>query len=118
MLLTALYPTVPESDLMDAVAYLWRSVYEPSRRAAQLYEQNCASCHGPSGRGDGFAAALITARPAAFTDLAYMFTRRSDVLYAKIRRGGMGTDMPNFGTLFTPEETWMLVDFLWFLSLR
>ncbi len=42
-----------------------------------------------------------------------MFTRRSDVLYAKIRRGGMSTDMPNFGTLFTAEETWALVDYLW-----
>jgi len=41
---------------------------------------------------------------------------RSDVLYAKIRRGGMGTDMPNFGTLFTPEETWALVDYLWTLT--
>jgi mono/diheme cytochrome c family protein len=41
-----------------------------------------------------------------------MFTRRDDVLYAKIRRGGMGTDMPNFGTLFTPDETWALVDYL------
>lgn len=118
LLLTALNPTVPESNLVDAVAYLWRSVYEPSGRAAQLYEQNCAYCHGSSGRGDGFAAALLTVRPAAFTDLTLMFTRRSDVLYAKIRRGGMGTDMPNFGMLFTPEETWALVDYLWFLSLR
>jgi hypothetical protein len=24
----------------------------------------------------------------------------------------MGTDMPNFGTLFTIEETWALVDYL------
>jgi mono/diheme cytochrome c family protein len=46
-----------------------------------------------------------------------MFERRSDVLYAKIRRGVMGTDMPNFGTLFTPEETWALVDYLWTLAL-
>ena len=28
----------------------------------------------------------------------------------------MGTDMPNFGTLFTPDETWALVDYLWSLS--
>ncbi|MBZ0275725.1 MAG: c-type cytochrome [Anaerolineae bacterium] len=118
MLLTALYPAEPESNLVDAVAYLWRSSDEPAGRAAQLYEQNCAACHGPSGRGDGFAAVLTTVQPAAFTDLAYMFTRRSDVLYAKIRRGGMGTDMPNFGTLFTPEETWALVDYVWSLALK
>ena len=45
-----------------------------------------------------------------------MAGRRSDVLYAKIRRGGMGTGMPNFGTVFTPEETWALVDYLWRLA--
>jgi len=52
----------------------------------------------------------------AFADAAYLFERRSDVLYAKIRRGGMGTGMPNFGTLLTPDETWMLVEYLWTMS--
>jgi len=42
-----------------------------------------------------------------------MTTRRSDVLYAKIRRGGMGTNMPNFSKLFTPDEKWALVNYLW-----
>ena len=35
------------------------------------------------------------------------------MLYAKIRREGMGTGTPNFGTLFSSEETWLLVDYLW-----
>ncbi len=56
--------------------------------------------------------------PVALTDPNYLFGMRGDVLYAKIRRGGMGTDMPNFGTLITPEETWALVDYLWTLSLE
>jgi hypothetical protein len=30
----------------------------------------------------------------------------------------MGTGMPNFGTLFSPEETWALVDHLWRLALE
>ena len=25
----------------------------------------------------------------------------------------MGTGMPSFGPIFTPEETWALVDYLW-----
>ena len=69
---------------MDAVAYLWYS--EPLEQTGRLYEQNCAACHGQSGQGDGFAASTTAAKPVAFTDLAYMFGRRSDVLYAKIRR--------------------------------
>jgi mono/diheme cytochrome c family protein len=27
----------------------------------------------------------------------------------------MGTEMPNFGTVFTREETWALVNYLWTL---
>ena len=36
-----------------------------------------------------------------------------DVYYAKLRRGGMGTGMPGFGPIFSPDETWLLVDYLW-----
>lgn len=109
-------PGFNRSDLADAVAYLWAVDISPSLAAQNLYNQNCAACHGETGDGDGPAASLTVNEPVAFSDIAYMFTRRSDVLYAKIRRGGMGTDMPNFGTLFTAEETWALVDYLWSLS--
>ena len=84
----------------------------PLEPAATLYAKNCAACHGEKGDGKGFDAASAPVVPPSFADAERMATRRSDVLYAKIRRGGMGTGMPNFGTLFTPEETWGLVDYL------
>ena len=37
----------------------------------------------------------------------------SNIYYAKIRRGGMGTGMPDFGPVFAEDETWMLADYLW-----
>ncbi len=86
-----------------------------SASAATLYAKNCAACHGAAGDGRGFDAASAPVAPPAF-DAGRMAARRSDVLYAKIRRGGMGTGMPNFGTLFSPEETWSLVDYLWLLA--
>ncbi|MCC6803564.1 MAG: cytochrome c [Anaerolineae bacterium] len=58
-------------------------------------------------------ATQLAATLVAFADPAYMFGRRGDVLYAKIRTGGMGTDMPNWGTVFTPDETRGVVDYLW-----
>ena len=111
-------PAADESDLADMVAYLWTKDATSAElaTAADLYSKNCAACHGETGHGDGFMAAQLAATPVAFADPNYMFSRRSDVLYAKIRRGGMGTDMPNFGTLFTPDETWALVDYLWTLA--
>mgnify|MGYP001259486779 CR=1 FL=1 len=117
-LLAAANPTAPEIDVLDTVAYLWRPTLASAdlARAEALYNQNCAACHGQTGNGDGPAANTTSKQPAAHADANVMFDRRSDVLYAKIRRGGMGTDMPNFGTLFTPEETWALVEYLWTLA--
>lgn len=111
-------PQVTEADLGDVIAYLWTQEAETLASAEVLYNKNCAACHGQYGAGDGPAADTTTEPPVAFTDLAHMLERRSDVLYAKIRRGGMGTGMPNFGTLFTEEETRALVDYLWALAFR
>ena len=117
--LIALNPSMAQTDLADVVAYLWIGNLSPDllESSASLYARNCGACHGETGDGKGFAANLIVKTPVAFADISRMTARRSDILYAKIRRGGMGTDMPNFGTLFTPGETWALVDYLWKLAL-
>lgn len=111
-------PTLSQTELRDIIAYLWHSNISLDTATVHQYELNCAACHGESGQAEGPAAPFTAETTTAFADNAYMFTMRSDVLYAKIRRGGMGTDMPNFGTLFTPEETWALVDYLWSLALE
>lgn len=119
-LLTEANPRADQMDLVDVVAYLWTLTLEnpPLPQLSERYNNNCAACHGQNGNGAGFAAVYTAEQPAAFADPAYMFTLRSDVLYAKIRRGGMGTDMPNFGTLFTPDETWTIVNYLWTLTFQ
>ncbi len=105
-------------EVVPAAAALWLENRAAGATVAigDLYAKNCAACHGARGAGDGPAAVDAATTPAAFT-LATLADRRSDVLYAKIRRGGMGTGMPNFGTLLAPVETWSLVDYLWVLAL-
>ena len=118
-MLSNINPNRTTQSVYESVASLWlNNPMDEIVDAQYLYEQNCAACHGETGSGDGPGSAFTPVQPAAFNDLAYMFNLRSDVLYAKIRRGGMGTDMPNFGTIFTPQETWALVDYLWQLALR
>jgi plastocyanin/cytochrome c5 len=119
LLLTA-NPDAERSTLANVIAYLWAGKPESAALApldaATLYSKNCAACHGESGDGQGFDAGASPVAPPSFADSQRMAVRRSDVLYAKIRRGGMGTGMPNFGTLLTPEETWGLVEHLWRLA--
>jgi hypothetical protein len=118
-LLVNVNPEQPTEAVYAVVASLWLSNPRyPDIDAQYLYKQNCAVCHGETGLSDGPGAFFTPVQPVAFGNTSYMFTMRSDVLYAKIRRGGMGTNMPNFGTLLTPEETWALLDYLWQLALE
>jgi mono/diheme cytochrome c family protein len=71
-----------------------------------LYRERCAVCHGPDGRGDGPAAALLTPPPTDFTSGVYKFrSTPSGTLAAEvdvlrtITRGLPGTSMPPFGDL-------------------
>lgn len=116
------------TEAWDAVAYLWLEEQTPARRqaAAELYAKNCAACHGETGNGQGPGAAALAAQglgqssgmagggqPTAFADPQVMLGGSSNIYYAKLRRGGMGTGMPGFGPIFTPQETGLLVDYLW-----
>ncbi len=55
----------------------------------------------------------MTTRPADFTDPATMLSASPARLQGKILRGGMGTGMPYWGPIFTEDQTWDLVDYLW-----
>jgi PQQ-dependent dehydrogenase (methanol/ethanol family) len=68
----------------------------------RLYDQTCASCHGPAGQGDR-GPALAGGR----------FTHGSDDgdLFHVIRTGVAGTQMPPFAAL-SDEQTWQLVSYL------
>lgn len=132
-----------DEEVWDVVAYLWLNATTPERLAVgeTLYAKNCAACHGEMGGGDGPGGRYLEAQPADstaartthsetghgdeepgghlgkqptdFTDARTMAGGSSEIYYAKIRRGGMGTGMPYWGTIFTEEETWSIVDYLW-----
>lgn len=123
-----------ESDRWNLVAYLWLQTTSPERLAAgqALYQRNCAGCHGASGNGDGPGARFLKAQPptmqdgleghdsramsrepARFRDASTMAGGRSWVYYGKIIRGGMGTGMPYWGTVFSDDEIWNIIDYLW-----
>jgi len=107
--------TLSDAELWDLVATIWQAQATPETLAQgeQLYKDNCMSCHGPGGQGDGpIVSALETAVPD-FTDPTNMLGASSALLHGKIIRGGMGTGMPNWGAIFTEKQTWALIDYLW-----
>ena len=124
--------TLTESQRWDVVAYIWQSNTTPESliNGEQLYVQNCAACHGENGAGDGvfaddLAAAgessmqtmegamdMVMQSPVDFTDPRRMLGVSPALLQGKILRGGMGTGMPMWGSIFTEEQIWDLVAYI------
>ena len=118
-----------DTQVWDLVALTWRSNTTPERLAAgqKLYAQNCAACHGETGKGDGVIAPSLkktpmpgmtmtgheTVAPINFTDAKNLLGASDAILEGKIIRGGMGTGMPYWGPIFTAEQIQDIVDYLW-----
>lgn len=76
-------------------------------RADALYQQNCASCHGATGAGDGLAGAALDPPPIDFTDVARARERSVFALEQVVEHGLAGTAMTSYAHL--PEaDRWAL----------
>lgn len=77
-------------------------------RGKELYTNRCLSCHGPSGKGDGPAAASLVHRPP---DLTRVLAGQTDgALLWKISIGGGA--MPSYEKTLTEEERWQMIHYL------
>jgi cytochrome c oxidase subunit 2 len=108
-----------EQERWDVVAALWSfgTTAEQIDLGHRLYLKNCAACHGERGTGDGPGGKHQPKKPADFTDARRMLAGTTALYTAKIRRGGMGTGMPYWGSIFTEEELAAVVDYVWGFSL-
>jgi mono/diheme cytochrome c family protein len=71
-----------------------------------IYDRDCATCHGPDGRGDGETAAYLTPQPQDFTT-GILQKRSDEFLAAVIAKGGtakgLAEAMPGFPKLSKTE---------------
>ncbi len=127
----AAFKNLSDLDIWDLTAWVWQANSTPQelQEGERLYRTNCAACHGETGKGDGvFAEELaqpadsehsdmqsgqMTVQPADFSNPEHMLAASPAHLQGKILRGGMGTGMPYWGPIFTEEQTWALVAYLW-----
>ncbi|SHM66449.1 Cytochrome C oxidase, cbb3-type, subunit III [Roseovarius litoreus] len=79
-----------------------------------LYSNNCASCHGAEGLGDGKAGRSLVPSPALLRQFVQMPMSGDEYLLWTISEGGerFGTDMPAFRETLSEEEIWKIIAYM------
>ena len=88
----------------------------PATEAVQLagaatFQQTCAVCHGPTGRGDGPAAAALEFKPA---DLRadHVQGLSDGALYYIVTHGRIERGMPAWEDILSEQARWEVVRYL------
>ena len=75
--------------------------------AYSVYQQDCANCHGNTGKGDGPESKLHDPLPADLTDPATTSKLTDGEIFYQITQGRR--PMPSFKKRLTEEQRWQLV---------
>ena len=84
-------------------------------KARKLFADNCAQCHGSTGKGDGPMAGMLKEPPADLSDGRKMAGMTDGEIFWNATKGKSPV-MPAFESKLTEEERWGLVHILRELS--
>lgn len=106
------FASLSEGQRWDVIAYIYSlsASSQQLTRGAELYQQNCASCHGASGKGDGAQAAASSQPLSSFTGQAFM-AKKSNQDFFKAISDGVSPNMPAYAKQLSEEDRWALVDY-------
>jgi cbb3-type cytochrome c oxidase subunit III len=75
-----------------------------------LYKRHCASCHGPTAKGDG-GMALSGGTPSDLTDETWDYGSTDGEIFVAIR-DGVSADMLAYKEKLNEKQIWQVVNFL------
>jgi mono/diheme cytochrome c family protein len=107
------FANLTDRQRWDVVAYAM-SLSAPHAVVSQgeaLYQQNCASCHGNTGKGNGPKTAGLSSTPSDFTSQAFMAQTSSAKLYEAVTTGII-PDMPGYTNTLSDNERLAVVAYL------
>jgi putative copper export protein/mono/diheme cytochrome c family protein len=106
-----LVPAYPTSFYHSPTGFTSASIVH----GANLFRNNCTSCHGPAGRGDGPLAKSLPTPPADLT-AAHLFGHSDGELFWWLGHGIEGPDgslvMPGFASTLDGDQRWNLIDYI------
>lgn len=87
---------------------------EAAAAGKEIYDANCASCHGEKGLGDGPAAASLNPKPPKLAEEAR--TASDDLLFYRVAEGKAGgppnSAMPAWKGVLSEEEMWQVITYI------
>lgn len=106
--------SLSDGQRWDVLAYVYSLSETPDNLAmgGQLYDQNCASCHGNTGKGNGPQA---TGPMTDFTDQASMAQKTGEGLYQAIT-AGVAPAMPAYSDKYNEEQRRAMAAYIRFMS--
>lgn len=77
-------------------------------KGKEKYDSVCATCHGPTGKGDGVAAAALDPKPRDLSDASYVSGLTNEYMTKVIKGGGAAVGkspiMPAWEGILTPDD--------------
>ena len=82
-------------------------------KGKELFQTNCAVCHGVEGKGDGAGGSSLNPKPRNFHADAGVWTHGNTAwsIYYTLAIGSPGTGMASYKSLL-PEDRWALVHYV------
>ena len=90
----------------------WIATPQILAHGKELFSQQCTSCHGDQGLGNGPAAAGLVPPPRNFTaTTGWKNGHKPSGIFKTLKEGSPGTSMASFATLST-EDRWSLANYV------
>ncbi len=86
---------------------------ESVAKGKKLFNIYCKVCHGETGAGDGhlYTSGLFPAKPTSLIE-SYVQNKPDGEIYYVITAGSISGLMGPHGTQVTPDERWMIINYL------
>src|SRR5262245_11883521 len=109
------HPTAPGAHHHPEAAKITNPVAADAASIAagkQIYEKNCASCHGKTGAGDGAMGSELNPKPSVLSDADWKHGSSDGEIFTVIKDGVKGTGMKAFNSKLTTKDIWNVVNYV------
>lgn len=99
-------------DTANALALMPHGLTGDAHSGGDFYRDNCATCHGVDGDGNGPRAYFINPKPTNFTDTAHRAHLDRPALFESIRDGVRGREMPAWSKVLDEQQIANVAEFV------